>query len=128
MSTQPHPPVDRYSDLPELTRRFLETLSYAGDGERIRCIVLAADVFAEFDADTLRMLRSLASKPELVRFLYEIRKEEVEEIENSIELVRSVRRTGRLVRWTLGGLVGTAITAAAFWDKFSAFFKVAPKP
>jgi hypothetical protein len=111
--------ADRYADLPLTTRRFLEVLS----DQRVANILLASDVFGDMDADTLRIIRNL--KPELLKFLGEMREDEIEELQNSIELVRAFRRTGRVVRWSVGTLFATFVGVMLVWDKVSAWFKTA---
>ena len=109
--------VERYNELPIIARRFLETL----DDERVRSIVLAADVFGDMDAETLILLRN--PKPELIRFLVEMREAEIEELQNAIDLVRAFRRTGRVVRWSIATLFGAFVSMVLIWDKVSSWFK-----
>ena len=98
--------------------------------QRVANLFLVADVFGDMGPDGLTFMRAmgdpeykrlreflLRARPETLKFLTDLRTNEVADIEEAIETARSLKRTGRVMKW------GTVTMAAAFlgflavWDK-----------
>lgn len=112
---------ERFMDLPLAVRRLLETLS----DQEVANLKLAITVFGDMDADTISLIRN--PRPELIRLLSELKPSEIEELENSIELVRAFRRTGRVIRWSIATLFAFFVGMVMIWDKVSPWFKASQK-
>jgi len=104
--------------------------------QRIANIFLIADVIGDAQSDGLAFLRVLGSnseehralrrfllqaKPETLRFLTELREKEVDDIEEAIETARSIRRTGRVMRWGAVTAAAAFLGMVAIWDKLVLF-------
>lgn len=106
----------RYADLPHEVRAFLETL----DGEGVTNL-----------ADVIRFYRDLTvpragkispvdflvnAKPRTLEWLRDARKEEIDQLDEAIKLVRSGRTVGRFMKWALITLIGAFILMSQFGE------------
>jgi hypothetical protein len=120
----------RYADLPHEVRAFLETL----DGEGVTNIV-----------DMMRFYRDLSipragkispvdflinAKPRTLEWLRDARKEEIDQLDEAIKLVRSGRTVGKFMKWAIITTIGAFILMSQFGDaatKLLALVRGVPK-
>jgi hypothetical protein len=101
--------------------------------QRVANLMQMADIIGDLDADAVQFLRILGhpsyeslrkfllqAKPETFAFLTDLRKSEVEDIEEAIETARSLRRTGRVMKWGLVTLGAAFLGMVSVWDKLVA--------
>ena len=130
---------ERYIELPLVARRFLETLT----DERVVQITEAADLIRDLqpgarefleqtDAATLKALKGVILRPELVKFLNNaepvtinflsgMRDEEVGDLKNGVAYARAFRLSGRFLKFSIGIMFATTVGAVYLFDKFSAW-------
>ncbi len=104
--------------------------------QRVANLMLIADVFGDLNADALHFIRSLnnpnhgalrrfllQAKPETFVFLTDLRKVEVQDIEEAIETARSLKRTGKIAKWGVVTAAATFLGVVAVWDKLVLLFQ-----
>jgi hypothetical protein len=67
--------------------------------QRVARMWAVADDWDDLSHDAKEFLRS--AKPETLKFLKDARETEIKELENGIELVRSFKTTGRVLKWAI---------------------------
>ncbi len=105
--------------------------------QRVANMVAAGDLVGDMDADGVQLIRALGTdeyralrqfmwrcKPEVLEFLYEMRKQEIEELEAAIETYLAFKRTGRVMKWGAITLFGAFIGMLAIWDKITTIFRI----
>lgn len=98
--------------------------------QRFANLMEVADLLGDMEMDGLEVLRKLGhadsknlrrflreGKPETFEFLASARKEEILELQNGIELVRSFKMTGRVLKWAIisTGTMLTVVIAIKTW-------------
>jgi hypothetical protein len=120
----------RYADLPHEVRAFLESL----DGESVTD--LANVIRFYHDLSTPREGRItpidflMNAKARTLEWLKEARKEEVDQLDEAIKLVRSGRTVGRFMKWAVITTIGAFIVMSQFGDavtKLLGLLRGAPK-
>jgi hypothetical protein len=123
-------PDKRYADLPHEVRAFLESL----DGESVTD--LANVIRFYHDLSTPREGRItpidflMNAKARTLEWLKEARKEEVDQLDEAIKLVRSGRTVGRFMKWAVITTIGAFIVMSQFGDavtKLLGLLRGAPK-
>jgi hypothetical protein len=106
----------RYADLPHSVRAFLEML----DDEKVNNLHSMADVY-----DRLSMAKDgkvspldflLQAKPRTLEWLKDARKEEIDQLDEAIKLVRSGRTVGRFMKWVFITTIGAFIVMSQLGD------------
>lgn len=121
-------------DLSPPQRAFFRILT----DQRVANLIDAADLIGDMDADLLQLLRAMShenyrdlrqfmwrAKPETLRFLYDLREQELEELEASIETYIAFKRAGRVIKWGAATLFAAFIGMTVLWDKIAG--KLPPK-
>jgi hypothetical protein len=83
--------------------------------QRVARMWAVADDWDDLSHEAKEFLRS--AKPETLTFLKDAREAEIKELENGIELVRSFKTTGRVLKWAIisTATVLTAVIAIKSW-------------
>jgi hypothetical protein len=120
----------RYADLPHEVRAFLETM----DGEVVVSLANAIRFYDDISQPRegriapIDFLRN--AKPRTLEWLKDARKEEIDQLDEAIKLVRSGRTVGRFMKWVFITTIGAFIVMSQFGDaitKLFGFVKGAPK-
>jgi hypothetical protein len=109
--------AERYRGLTDAQEALLVALS----DQRCANLLATADFVADLSPEAKEFLRE--AKPKTLTFLKDAREAEIAELENGIELVRSFKTAGRVVRWTVVTLFGAFIGLTLIWDKISGWVK-----
>lgn len=116
----------RYADLSHSVRAFLETL----DDEGVTNLSAMAHLYERLslpkDGRISPMDFLLNANPRTLEWLKDARKEEIDQLDEAIRLVRSSRTVGKFMRWVIGVTVGAFIIMAQFGEsiaKFVNFFR-----
>lgn len=137
-----NPPGRDYKDDPEwmhdLTapqRAFFRMLT----DQRVAHLVEAADLIGDMDGDMIQLVRALSHenygetrqflwrcKPHVLRFLYEMREQELEELQAAVETYIAFKRTGRVLKWGAATLFATFVGMSLLWDKITTVIKPPP--
>lgn len=109
----------RYADLPAEVRAYLETLGPEGVVHLANAVRFYDEISVERDgkiapADFLR-----EAKPRTLEWLKDARKEEIDQLDEAVKLVRSGRTVGRFMKWAVVTLIGAFILMSQFGDAVS---------
>lgn len=106
----------RYADLPNAVRAFLETL----DDEKVNNLNSMADVYDRIsiarDGKVSSLDFLLNAKPRTLEWLKDARKEEIDQLDEAIKLVRSGRTVGRFMKMVAVLTIGAFILMSQFSD------------
>lgn len=121
--------------LTDTQRAFFKMLT----DQRVSNLVTAADLLGDMDGDTFGLLSQLGSeeyrelrqfmwrcKPETLRFLYEMREQELEELQAAIETYLAFKRTARVLKWGAVTLFGAFVGMSLLWDKLTSMIRLPP--
>lgn len=106
----------RYADLPPEVRAFLETLTSEG-------VVTLSNVVRFYEniseprngkVSPLDFLEN--AKPRTLEWLKEARKEEIDQLDEAVKLVRSGRTVGRFMKWVAITTIGAFIVMSQFGE------------
>lgn len=89
--------------------------------QRCSNLLEVADVWADLPEATKRFLKE--ADPKTLNFLRLTREYEIDEWEQGIQLVRSLKITGRMTRRAFVILFGTFMGFLLFWEKIQAMFE-----
>lgn len=115
----------RYADLPHEVRAFLETL----DGEGVVSIANAVRFYEDISTPRegkiapIDFLRN--AKPRTLEWLKDARKEEIDQLDEAIKLVRSGRTVGRFMKWVFITTIGAFIVMSQFGEAISRLWSLA---
>lgn len=108
-----------YEDLSRETRAFLETLTSEG-------VVHLANAMRFYEEISIPREGKIAAadflrdaKPRTLEWLKEARKEEIDQLDEAIKLVRSGRTVGKFMKWAVITLIGAFILMSQFGDAVS---------
>lgn len=109
----------RYADLPPEVRAYLETLGSQGVVHLANAVRFYEEISIPREgkiaaADFLR-----DAKPRTLEWLKEARKEEIDQLDEAIKLVRSGRTVGRFMKWVIITTIGAFIVMSQFGDAVS---------
>jgi hypothetical protein len=117
-------PNDRhYSDLPPEVRAYLETL----DGEGVTNLVNMTDLYARLTLprDKVSPLDFLLqAKPRTLEWLKDARPEDINQLDEAINLVRSSRTVGKFIRWLIYVTFGMFIVTSQFGDAITKLWHI----
>lgn len=120
----------RYADLPHEVRAYLESL----DGESVTALANMARFYEDISEPRegkitpIDFLRN--AKPRTLEWLKDARKEEIDQLDEAIKLVRSGRTVGRFMKWAVITTIGAFIVMSQFGEAVSKLLnlvKGAPK-
>lgn len=120
----------RYADLPHEVRAFLETLDGEGVTNLADMMRLYRDLSMPRNGKTSAVDFLTNAKPRTLEWLRDARREEIDQLDEAIKLVRSGRTVGRFMKWAVITLIGAFILMSQFGDavsKLLALLKGAPK-
>jgi hypothetical protein len=116
---------------------FLRALS---NDQIVADVIHAGQIIGDLDADALQVLRFLNSedgkalrrflvdaRPELLSFLTELRKREIDDIGSAIETAMALKRAWSLFKTGLLFAIGALVGMVTIWDKIAAVFRSGPK-
>jgi hypothetical protein len=112
-----------YSDLPPEVRAYLETL----DGEGVTNLVNMSDLYARLTLprDKVSPLDFLLqAKPRTLEWLKDARPEDINQLDEAINLVRSSRTVGKFLRWLIYVTFGMFIITSQFGDAITRLWHV----
>lgn len=109
----------RYADLPHEVRAFLETL----DGESVVTLAdmmrLYRDLSVTRNGKTSPIDFLINAKSRTLEWLRDARKEEIDQLDEAIKLVRSGRTVGRFMKWAIITMIGAFILMSQFGEAVS---------
>lgn len=118
-----------------LQRHFMAMLT----DQRVANLFLASDIIGDMGADGLTFLRNLSNpehramrrflldaRPEVLTFLSELRKDELENIAVTITTAIALRRALSFVKWGIITMFGAFVGMALLWEKLSMMLKGHP--
>lgn len=120
----------RYADLPHEVRAFLETL----DGESVTSIANAIRFYDDLSMPRdgkiapIDFLRN--AKPRTLEWLKDASKEDIDQLDEAIKLVRSGRTVGRFMKWVSITTIGAFLVMSQFGEAVTKLWhlvKGAPK-
>lgn len=117
--------------MPPLTETQLAFLKMLTD-QRVANIVQASDLIGDMGSEALDILLALSDderkvlrqcfwriNPETLRFLMEMRADELDELKAAVETYIAIKRTMRVVRWGVATLIGAFLTILILWERMS---------
>jgi hypothetical protein len=105
----------RYADLPHEVRAYLETLS----GEDVTNLADMANLYHRLSLPTDKVSPLdflLQAKPRTLEWLKDARPEDINQLDEAINLVRSSRTVGKFIRWLISVTFGMFIITSQFGD------------
>lgn len=120
----------RYADLPHEVRAWLETLDGEGVTGLADAIRFYRDISMPRSGKTSPLDFLTNAKPRTLEWLRDARKEEIDQLDEAIKLVRSGRTVGRFMKWAIITTIGAFLLMSQFGDavsKLLALVKGAPK-
>jgi hypothetical protein len=100
-------------------------------------LIQLADLIGDMNPQGLEFMRRLGdpshealtgflsqAKPDTLRFLTDLRKEEVGTLQSGIRIVVALQLIGWILKWGLGGLIALFLTVAALGEKVSVWLKL----
>lgn len=117
----------RYADLPHSVRAFLETL----DDEQISNLTAMTQLYERLSLpkDKVSPLDFLLNaKPRTLEWLKDARKEEIDQLDEAVKLVRSSRTVGRFMKWAIGIFIGSLILMSQFGEALQKLAKLIKGP
>ena len=120
----------RYADLPHEVRAFLESLDGEGVTDLVNVIRFYHDLSSPREGKITPIDFLLNAKARTLEWLKEARKEEVDQLDEAIKLVRSGRTVGRFMKWAFVTLIGAFIIMSQLGDAVSklwGFMRGVPK-
>lgn len=109
--------TERYGELPHHTRIFLENLNE----DHVSELVGVMRFHATLPLHSREMLRNMDKSA--ADWLRTARPEEIALLVDGIDLVRSSRSVGRLLRWLFLGFIGFGAAMYSLGDVLSRFFR-----
>ena len=106
----------KFPDLTEAQEAFLVSLTT----QRVANLMETADFISDLGNEAKDFLRE--AEPDTLKFLRKARSTEIKELERGIELVRAMKTTGRLIRWTVIIVFGCWLGAISIWDRIAGLF------
>lgn len=119
-----------YEDLSHEVRAFLETLDPEGVTDLANVIRFYHDLSELREGRIAPVDFLLNAKGRTLEWLKEARKEEIDQLDEAIKLVRSGRTVGKFMKWAAITLIGAFILMSQFGDAVSrllVWVKGAPK-
>jgi hypothetical protein len=120
----------RYADLPPEVRAYLETLGADGVVHLANAVRFYDEISAPREGKIAPADFLLEAKARTLEWLKEARKEEIDQLDEAIRLVRSGRTVGRFTKWAIVTLIGAFLLMSQLGDAISkvlAFLRGAPK-
>lgn len=111
--------VDKYADLPLEVRVYLETLGSEGVVHLANAVRFYDEISVPRDGKIAASDFLREAKPRTLEWLKEARKEEIDQLDEAIKLVRSGRTVGRFMKWAAITLIGAFIVMSQFGDAVS---------
>jgi hypothetical protein len=115
----------RYADLPHSVRAFLETLDDEGVTNLANVIRFYEDISTARDGRIAPIDFLKNAKARTLEWLKEARKEEIDQLDEAIKLVRSGRTVGRFMKWAFITTIGAFIVMSQFGDALSKLWALA---
>lgn len=120
----------RYADLPHEVRAFLESLNAERVTHLANVIRFYEDLSEPREGKISPVDFLMNAEARTLEWLKKARREEVDQLDEAIKLVRSGRTVGRFMKWAIITLIGAFILMSQFGDavsKLLALLKGAPK-
>jgi len=114
----------RYDDLSPSVRRWLETLDDQKVADLVNLQIFYRDlVTPPFDGKGTPIDFLMNAGPRTFEWLRNASKEDIDQLNEAIALVRSSRTVGRFLRWSLITAVGMGLAMSQFGELLVKFFK-----
>lgn len=113
----------RYADLPHEVRAYLETLS----GEDVTNLADMANLYHRLSLPTDKVSPLdflLQAKPRTLEWLKDARPEDINQLDEAINLVRSSRTVGKFIRWLIYVTFGMFIVTSQFGDAITKLWHI----
>jgi hypothetical protein len=120
----------RYADLPPEVRAYLETLGADGVVHLANAVRFYDEISEPREGKIAPADFLLEAKARTLEWLKEARKEEIDQLDEAIRLVRSGRTVGRFTKWAVVTLIGAFLLMSQLGDALSkvlAFLRGTPK-
>lgn len=108
-----------YEELPREVRAFLETLTSEGVTDLANVIRFYHEISESREGRIAPTEFLLNAKARTLEWLKEARKDEIDQLDEAIKLVRSGRTVGRFMKWAVITLIGAFILMSQFGDAVS---------
>src|SRR4051812_17382594 len=106
----------RYEDLPREVRALLESLSNENVTDLANVIRFYHELSEPRDGRIAATEFLLNAEARTLEFLKKARKEEIDQLDEAIKLVRSGRTVGRFMKWAVITLIGAFIVMSQLGD------------
>jgi hypothetical protein len=100
-------PVERYKDLPPITRALIENLT----ANQIAKLVELLGIYERMPPQAMDFLER--ADPKTLEWLQKARPEEIAQLDEGIGLVRAFRTVGKFVKWALIAMIGAFLGMVA---------------